>query len=253
MIRSGLCSVTLRAHSVDEVARLAGECGLATIEWGGDVHVPPGDDVATRRARAAATAADVAVASYGSYLFAAGPPTAAESGAVLDTASALGAPNVRVWAGFGILAPSPEYSTLVAGLSSFAAEAAARHITVGLEFHGGTPTATVEGAVALLDAVGAANLSCYWQPPYWNGPTTPAADAAEVTALGARLAHLHVEGAGGENLRPLAHRRARWSAVLDAARALGGDRVAFLEFVAGDDPDAVRRDAGTLLDLLAAP
>ena len=254
MIRPGLCSVTLRSQSVDEVARLAGECGLAAIEWGGDVHVPPGDTGAARRARAASAAADVAVASYGSYLFAAGAPTAAESGAVLDTAMALGAPNVRVWAGFGVVAGSPEYSTLVAGLSAIAADAAARGITVGLEFHGGTPTATVDGAVALLDEVGAANLTCYWQPPYWHGPTTPAADAAEVATLGGRLSHLHVyEWAGPEARRPLADGRARWSAVLDAARACGGERVAFLEFVAGDDPEALRRDAGTLRDLLAPP
>jgi 3-dehydroshikimate dehydratase len=254
VIRPGLCSVTLRSQSVDEVARLAGECGLAAIEWGGDVHVPPGDGAAARRARDASTAAEVDVASYGSYLFAAGAPTAAESEAVLDTAVALGAPNVRVWAGFGTVAGSAEYPTLVAGLSSFAADAAARGVTIGLEFHGGTATATIDGALTLLDAVGAENVASYWQPPYWRGPTTPAADAAEVTTLGARLSHLHVyEWSGPEDRRPLADGVARWSAVLDAARALGGDRVAFLEFVAGDDPDALRRDAGTLRDLLAPP
>jgi 3-dehydroshikimate dehydratase len=251
VIRPGLCSVTLRAQSVGEVARLAAECGLGAIEWGGDVHVPPGDAAAARRARAASDAADVAITSYGSYLFAAGPPAATDAAAVLDTALALGAANVRVWAGFGIVADRPEYQTLVAGLAAFVADAAARGITVGLEFHGGTPTATVAGALALLDAVAAPSLATYWQPPYWRGPTTPAADAAEVAALGGRLSHLHVyEWATPEDRRPLADGRARWSAVLDAARALGGDRTAFLEFVADDDPDVLRRDAATLRGLL---
>ncbi len=252
MIRPGLCSVTLRAQSVDAVARLAAECGVGAIEWGGDVHVPPGDAAAARRARVASDAAGVAIASYGSYLFAAGPPIAAESTAVLDTAVALGAPNVRVWAGFGIVAGSGEYRSLVAGLAAFAVAADARGITVGLEFHGGTPTATVDGALALLDAVAAPNLSTYWQAPYWRGPTTPAADAAEVAAVGGRLSHLHVyEWAGPEDRRPLADGHARWSAVFDAARKLGGDRTAFLEFVADDDPDVLRRDAATLHEWLA--
>jgi len=63
--------------------------------------------------------------------------------------------------------------------------------------------------------------------------------------------HLHVEGATGADLRPLVEATARWSAVLDAAASLPGARVAFLEFVAGDDPDALRRDAATLHGLLA--
>ncbi len=132
-------------------------------------------------------------------------------------------------------------------MAQFAGAAAARGLTVGLEYHGGTATATVAGTLALLDAVGAPNVMSYWQPPYWRGPTTPGADAAEIASLGARLSHLHVyEWAGPEDRRPLVDGADRWSAVLDAASALGGDRVAFVEFVAGDDPDALRRDAATL-------
>lgn len=253
MIRPGLCSVTLRALGIDDVARLAGECGLGAIEWGADVHVPPGDAGAAARARAASDAAGVAIASYGSYAFAAAAPDEAETAVVLDTAAALGAPNVRVWAGFGGEADTPPSAALVAGLVAFAAGAATRGLTVAMEFHGGTPTATVAGTRALLDAVGAPNLFTYWQPPYWRGPTTPAADAAEITALGARLSHLHVyEWTPHADRLPLADGAERWAAVLDAVRALDGDRVAFLEFVAGDGPDVLRRDARTLCDWLDA-
>ena len=234
--------MTLRAQSVDAVARLAEECGLDAIEWGGDVHVPPGDTAAARRARAACDAASVRIASYGSYLFAAGPPEPSESVAVLDTAVALGAPNVRVWAGFGITDGGPGYDAVVSGLAVLAADAAARDLTVGLEFHGGTPTATVAGTCALLDAVAAPNLSSYWQPPYWRGPTTAGSDAREVEALGAHLSHLHVyEWAGAEQRLALAAGTDRWTAVLGAARALGGDRIAFLEHPFRWDPSAGSR------------
>jgi sugar phosphate isomerase/epimerase len=249
VIVPGLCSVTLRALPVDDVARLAGECGLEAIEWGADVHVPPGDVAAAARVRAASDASGVAIASYGSYLFATGVVGADDWRPVLDTASALGASTVRVWAPFGDGSVPARY---VDALHACAGDAAARALMLALEFHGGTATATVAGARALLDASGAPNLRTYWQPPYWRAPTTPESDAREVTALGDRLAHLHVyEWAGPEDRRPLVDGTDRWHAVLHAADALGGDRIAFLEFVGGDDPDALRRDARTLRALLA--
>jgi len=253
----GLCSVTLRTLSVDDVARLASECELHAIEWGADVHVRPGDVAARSRARAATAAAGCRVASYGSYLFAAGVPTGAEILATLDTAVELGAPNVRVWAGFGVEVGTDHYAALVNGLRFGCGEAGLRGLTLGLEFHGGTPTATVLGTLGLMDAVDAANLFTYWQPPYWRAPTAPESNAAEVIALSARLSHLHVyEWAGPEDRRPLAEGADRWLAVLAAAtdaRGWHGERVALLEFVTGDDPEALRRDAATLRGWLDSP
>ncbi len=256
-IRPGLCSVTLRAETVDTVARISAECGLRGIEWGGDVHVPPGDATAAARARAASLAADLEVASYGSYLFAGSVPDRDEMNTTLDTALALRAPNVRVWAGFGIEPGSEQYRGVVDGLAGFGALAASRHLTVGLEFHGGTPTATVAGTLALLDAVGAPNLFTYWQPPYWKENLGPATDAAEVVELGSRLSHLHVyEWASADDRRPLAEGAERWTGVLGAAAALDGDwtadRYAFLEFVADEEPTALRRDAAVLAQWLIA-
>jgi sugar phosphate isomerase/epimerase len=151
----------------------------------------------------------------------------------------------------------------VDGLGVCCAEAETRGLTVGLEFHGGTPTATVAGTLGLIEAVGSPNLFTYWQPPYWHGPTTPESDAAEAIALLGVLSHLHVyEWASPEDRRALVEGTDRWRAVLGAVdagtpetgtpetAAWRGDRVAFLEFVAGDDPEALRRDAATLRDWL---
>jgi hypothetical protein len=46
MIGAGLCSVTLRSLAVDEVLATAAGARLGAIEWGGDVHVPPGSPAA---------------------------------------------------------------------------------------------------------------------------------------------------------------------------------------------------------------
>lgn len=247
----GLCSVTLRAAPIDDVARVAGECGLHAIEWGADVHVPPGDITAAARARDASLAAGATVASYGSYLFATGIPAAVERAAVLESAAELGAPNVRVWAGFGIEPGSDSYGATVDALRAFCADAADRSMTVGIEYHGGTPTATVDGTSLLLAAVGAPNLFSYWQPPYWHDDSSADSDFAEVTALADRLSHLHVyEWASADDRRPLTEGVARWQPVLRAAtEAVGAwpsDRYAFLEFVRGDTVESVRRDAAVL-------
>lgn len=251
-LAAGLCSVTLRALPVELVAQVAAECGLSAIEWGADVHVPPGDDSAIVRTRAACAGSGVRAASYGSYLLAAGLPAAAEIDEVLDTAVAIGAPNVRVWSPFGATAVAP----VARCLDAVATSAAARDLTVGVEFHGGTLTADVAGATALLDAVGAPNLFSYWQPPYWDPAATPDADLDAIGALGPRLSHLHVyEWRGMQDRRPLAEGAARWARVLDRVAALPSrvePRLALVEFVPDDDPAALRRDAATLCGWLAA-
>jgi sugar phosphate isomerase/epimerase len=245
----------MRHLGVEEVAKLAAEAGLRALEWGGDVHVPSGDAGAARRARVATDAAGLVSSSYGSYLLADGDGSAGTIARVLDTAVALGAPNVRVWTPFGIEPGSPRTGEVVDALGEVARAAAERELTVGIEFHGGTLTATAASAAAVLDAVDAPNLATYWQPPYWCARRAPADDAADVTALAPRLAHLHVyEWAGAEDRRPLDDGTGRWSNVLDALRAAPAPprppRVAFLEFVAGDEIGALLADARTLHDLL---
>ncbi|MGH3748917.1 MAG: hypothetical protein ACRDT8_16140, partial [Micromonosporaceae bacterium] len=97
-LRSGLCSVTYRALPAEAVARLAADSGLRAIEWGADIHAPPGDADRLAALRDVTLENGLVVASYGSY-FKAGPQGAEEFAPVLAAAVALGAPRIRVWAG----------------------------------------------------------------------------------------------------------------------------------------------------------
>jgi sugar phosphate isomerase/epimerase len=260
---AGLCSVTLRHLGIDDVARVAARAGLVAVEWGGDVHVPPGDAAAVARARAAAAAAGVEVLSYGSYLVAGADLDRDAAARACDTAAALGATTIRVWCPWGIppaAGPDTADPAVVAALVRVTDEAARRGMIVGMEFHGGTPTATAAGARALLEAAGHPALRSYWQPPYWDparaGVGDPRADVADLELLGVRLAHLHVYEWGPDSQRrALQDGGNRWPAVLAAAAALppppGGPRAALLEFVAGDDPEQVVADAMVLRGWLA--
>jgi 3-dehydroshikimate dehydratase len=241
----GLCSVTFRTLDVAAVSELAAECGLQAIELGGDVHVPVGDIVAAEAARRACADHGVAIASYGSYLTAGRISDAAEVRSVLDTALALGAPNVRVWA--------RDSDTTATDLTAICADATDRDLTISLEFHPGTSTETAASTNSLLNAVAADNLFTYWQP---NPVLSPEEALSELDAVLPRVTHLHVFSWQPDHVRlPLHDGSQLWPEALRRATATHspiGSRIAFLEFVHDDDPAQLRADAATLHHWLAA-
>src|SRR4051812_923904 len=234
-MRPGLCSVTLRRLGVQEVAAVAERAGLAAIEWGADVHVPPGDLAAADAAREA-----FPVAAYGSY-FRAGEDR--DIAPVVETARRLGAPRIRIWAGrVGSAEATPEQRAAVADGVRAVAEAA-DGLEVALEFHGGTLTDTPGAALGLLGGGGRGSGRTYWQPP--QGAPDEAALAGLRLVL-PHLAALHVFSWWPRDERlPLSARADLWREAL----ALAGDVDALLEFVPDDDPAAVVRDAATLREL----
>lgn len=243
----GLCSVTLRDHPAEVVIDIAAGAGLTAIEWGADRHAPPGDHRLAARLAAATTAAGLTTASYGSYLFA---PRATDRAVeeVMDTALALGAPHVRVWT--DRVGPDPDPAVRVAIVSQLVAvaEAAAdRALAVSLEFHPGTLTETAAATLALLDEVGAPNLFTYWQPPTGLPVAELLASWHEVQA---RVSHLHVfRWHSYEDRQPLAEGADLWPGVLGPPPVevrWSAPRVAFLEFVRGDEPAQVVADAAVL-------
>ena len=100
MIRGGLVSITFRKLSPRAIIDLVTRANLIGIEWGGDVHVPHGEIRVTRDVAQMTRDAGLLVASYGSY-YRVGVSEAdgLAFARVLESAIALGAPTLRVWAG----------------------------------------------------------------------------------------------------------------------------------------------------------
>lgn len=248
MIFSGLVSVTFRQLAPVDIVALVRQAGLRGIEWGGDIHVPHGDTDRAGEVRERTESAGLHVAAYGSY-YKAGVSEGAglAFGRVLDTAVALGAPVIRIWAGgAGSAATGAEQRAAVtADCRRIAELAAAARIGVVLEFHGGTLTDTTESTTQLLREAGHANLTTCWQPPIDLGP---AACLAGLELLRGQLANLHVfqwKHATTER-RPLSEGTAVWRDYLAAAQTASGDRYALLEFVERDAPECFLRDAAVL-------
>jgi 3-dehydroshikimate dehydratase len=251
----GLVSITFRQLAPDAVIRAAAEAGLRAIEWGGDVHVPHGNFAVARAVGRATRAAGLAVACYGSYYRAAVSEAGAgpRFDAVLDTAVALEAPCVRVWAGNRAAADADAdwRARVVEDLRHVCERAAAADVIVALEYHDGTLTDTDESALALLVAVDRPNLKTLWQPPHGKTREQCVASLAGVLPY---LQHLHVFHWCPESRArlPLQAGSSRWEAYLALAATGGKDSLyALLEFVRADDPENLAGDARVLCDWIA--
>jgi 3-dehydroshikimate dehydratase len=250
-IRTGLCSVTYRKLTVREILDAASASGLECVEWGGDVHVPPGELDTARRVRELTEAAGLAVASYGSYLrFTADDDAGVE--AAIETATALGAPRMRVWAGNSGSRNTPpsEREAIVGRITQAAVRAAAVDIEIGLEFHDATLTDEAGSALDLLRSIARDNVLTYWQPPV-GMPTAEALGTLQTIAEHASAVHVFSWWPERERL-PLISRGDLWKAVFKRLRETGRPHDALLEFVPADDPAILGREAAALRELVAS-
>lgn len=242
--RSGLCSITLRKLPVDEVIAVAARAGLGCIEWGGDVHVRPGDLAEARKVAQLTADAGLSVASYGSY-FRAGVTPDVEYADVLSSAVALGAPRIRIWAGRlgSAEADAAARGAVVGAIQSAADQAAEQGVALGLEFHRNTLTDDIDSTLALLDEIDRDNVSSYWQPP--NG--MPEDEALETLHRLGSVPAVHVfSWWPGTTRLPLAERESLWRSALQGLGAQRSPVDLLLEFVAEDDPENLVRDGAQL-------
>ncbi len=249
-MKTGLVSVSFRSLPSEEIIRLAADNELDGIEWGGDIHVPPGDVALAQRVGNATRSAGLQVACYGSYLRLA--ETDADE-AHLDSAEALGSPWIRVWAGnrSSVDADASYRARVVEHALRLADAAHARSLRIAYEYHGKTLTDSLQSAAWLLKETRHPAICTLWQPI--NGASESACIESLKEVL-PRLANLHVfhweMDADGRLVRlPLAHGADRWRKYL----ALAGERPEFalLEFLAGDSREQLRDDAQTLRGLIA--
>ncbi|HNQ34984.1 MAG TPA: TIM barrel protein [bacterium] len=250
MILPALTSVTFRKLAPEEVVALAAGSGLKGIEWGGDIHVPPGRPEMARRVRALTRSAGLEVSSYGSY-YRAGHPETGPFEAVLETALELEAPAIRIWAGRRASAEAdPAYRAAVtADVVRVCRLAAAAGRTVAFEYHANTLTDESLSARRLLLEADQSNLRTYWQPPNGLGLGE---SLQSLKAILPWLSNLHVFywNPDGKSRRPLAEGTGLWRRYLSVAYAVPGRHYAILEFVMDDAPENFRLDALTLLGWL---
>lgn len=254
MWKTGLTSISFRKLTPAAIIALAAQSGLDGIEWGSDGHLLPGHPQEAAAIAAETRAAGLEVLSIGSY-WRAGEPDAGDGSAELDLCEAAQTRMLRVWAGkLGSLAAEGEArQRTVEALRKLCGMAAAKGVTVAVEYHAGTLTDNAPSAVRLLHEVGCENFRTYWQPVVWDSADM---NASALAAVLPRTANIHVfawTAPDGKTVlrHPLADAEGPWAQYIallrdyDAAHP-GFDRCFMLEFVRDDDPANCVTDAAVL-------
>lgn len=254
--KTGLVSITFRKLSPEEIVSLVKQAGDEVIEWGGDVHVPHGDVKTAERVGKWTRDAGLEVSCYGSYYrlglagFDPGNGAAVypEFDAVLDSALALGAPLIRVWAGRGASKETDEKTRDVAVEDALRIAELAHSQGVGItyEYHAKTLTDEIESACRLLEATKHPAVTTLWQPPN-DQPEEYILKSLD--SVIPHLSNVHVFHwifpNGQRERRPLSEGETRWKAYLEKLKP-HGPRDYLIEFVHGDETNQYLEDSACL-------
>lgn len=248
----GLVSVSFRNQPAEVLIEEVAQAGLQGIEWGGDVHAPHGDTGLAERLYRDTRNAGLQVAAYGSYYRLGETGDNPELHAVLDSALALKAPTIRVWAGRrGSKDADPAYrEQVIEDARRLCGLAHVHGVRICLEYHGGTLTDDIASAVSLLRDLDEPNLDTLWQPP--NGQSDEHCMESLHSVLD-RVSNVHVFHWGNNGFKErltLAQGAERWRRFFEPIQDLAGTRWALLEFFKNDTLQQFREDARTLKTLL---
>ncbi len=249
-MRKGLVSISFRRHTPAEVVKAAAAARLECVEWGGDVHVPHGDLSAAGEVARITEDRGLAVSAYGSYLRL-GEPGQPEHRQVVDTALALGAPIIRVWAGKRASKDAGDQyqNGVVEETLRLAETAAAEGVTIAFEYHGNTLTDTRASATLLFEKTAHPAVKTLWQPP--QGADTEECILSLQDAL-PYLSNVHVFHwwPDGKHRRPLDNGMDRWRRFVSEIRSYGADPDLLLEFMPDDSIETLPTEAATLHHLI---
>lgn len=196
-MKAGIATIALRRYDIFHALDLAGEVGLSGVElWGKPPHTPEEyDEDHLRHVRDRARSNGLNVHMFGSYARPELPDFRHKCGEAIAAAKRLGARKIRAWAG----SKDPDqadqelWDIVTGGLREFALRAEAEGITLAVETHGGSLASTPDGALRLLELVGAPNLKLNYQMVDFHNPDFERA----ISLIGEHIVNVHAQ-----NYRP---------------------------------------------------
>ncbi|NLY19085.1 MAG: sugar phosphate isomerase/epimerase [Clostridiaceae bacterium] len=250
MIKTGLVSVTFRNLSPEEIIELVKKAGLDGIEWGGDIHVPHGKVEIAKDVAKKTREAGLNVASYGSYYsLGCEKEKNLPFEKVLESALALEAPVIRVWAGRVASEKADEaYWDMAIEESGRIADMAMKHgIKIAYEYHPNTLTDTCESAYKLLKEVGHSNVFTYWQRPFELNTEECIESIVKISPW---LTNINAYYYENRVRMPLSKGLNEWKEFIETFRKIDGDRYVMIEFVVDNSPEQFLEDAKALKEVV---
>lgn len=248
MGKTGLCSITFRDLSVEEIIDLCVKNNIEAIEWGTDVHLVPNNIDEAKRIKKLMDDNKLITSSIGSY-YRVGIENDYSFESILELAKILDATNIRVWAGrLGSELADEDYVRKVIGDSKRIAELAFKDgIGVSYEYHGKTLTDTPESALSLLKAVNHPNMRLYWQPAVDLSVEQRIKDINKVKDY---ITNVHVFSWIGIEREPLVNQKENWINYIKEINKDGSDRYYILEFVKDDSIEQFEADVKVLNQII---
>nr|WP_314458700.1 TIM barrel protein [uncultured Clostridium sp.] len=249
MIIPGMVSATFRDKSVERILTLCRQAGLSAVEWSENAHVFPGDRRGSEQLYEKTRDAGLLVAAYGSY-YRLGEYQDPEAVFVrtAESAAALKAPVIRIWAGTRPSAAVGDKEFVrLAGEAAVVAQIASDYgMKAAFEWHKDTLTDTNQSAARLLHASGHDNLYCLWQP---TADLTMEERLYGLDLLSDRILNLHIYYWKNGEKRPLEEGKEKWLQYLKHADRTV-PRYGLLEFVRNAAEEQFLEDAAALHRIL---
>jgi len=247
MLYSGIVSLTQKNISVDELIELAKKSGLKGIEWSSNCHVPETDLENAKAVKAKCEEAGLKIFSYGCY-YKLGEGM--DRKPIIEAALALGAPNIRIWAGTKNSedVDDARRAELVLEAQQFADDAKVHGLDISFEYHGGTLTNNADSAIRLMEEVNRDNVYLYWQPNQFKDLKF---NIDALTRVLKYVKNVHVFTWKERSRFMLAEGIAAWNEYIRILKTSGRDHGMFMEFVKEDKYENVPVDANTLNKLIS--
>ena len=237
----GICSISFRPHSPEEVLKEMKKAGLSCIEWGSDVHCGPekAGEIAALQKKYGITCC-----SYGTY-FRLGVTPIEELPGYIAAAKVLGTDILRLWCGNKDAAEYTE--TEKAALFEqcrLAAEIAEKsRVILCMECHANTYTNTKDSACQLMQTINSPCFRMYWQPSQYR---SEAENLEYAKLLSPYTEHLHVFNWKGKKKFPLGDAAKLWKEYLSC---FPKNKTLLLEFMPDGKLETLVREALALKEI----
>jgi sugar phosphate isomerase/epimerase len=237
----GLCSVSFRKNTPEEILQAMKEAQLSVIEWGSDVHCPPEN---VDKIAALQTKYGIKCCSYGTY-FRLGVTPICELEEYIKAAKVLGTNVLRLWCGNK---NSEDYTeiekkALFAACKMAAEIAETEDVTLCMECHNGTYTNNKESAIELMENVNSKHFRMYWQP---NQLRSEEENIQYAKLLSKYTENIHVFNWIGKEKYPLKEAKGVWKSYLSCFEK---NKNLLLEFMPDDKIETLRSEADALKEI----
>ena len=243
VFKPGLCSVSFRGNSPEEILRAMTDAGLRCIEWGSDVHAPYTDTDKLTHIASLQSEYGIVCSSYGTY-FRIGETDTEELYGYIRAAEILG--TKLLWCGAKGSAAFDEaekkqFFDTCRRVAQIAEECG---VTVAMECHQWTYTDTAESIIELMSEVDSPNFRMYWQP---NQYRTVEENIHHIEMTKKHVTTVHAFNWDGSEKFTLSESAEVWREYLSR---LDGEHHVLLEFMPDDRLESLGAEADALRGII---